>query len=230
MLTVTAATLEFELPSEWEEVTLRQFLDLEERKEYTDEGNPYYPIRTALECFCSDKTMLYQMEAAEEQRLTDRLPFLREAPVFAELETPEPIAGVMPPKELGACTLLQKWTMEQYISEFDDEGKEITYLSLAVPVLSVYLYPLLTGKILLDAGQLEEIKEQIEALPVTQAVPLAAFFLSNYQSSTSSGVTTFRIKLKNQPPRNWLKRLFLSFRRKFTFSTPFFARWANRND
>ncbi|MVM36081.1 hypothetical protein GO755_39070 [Spirosoma sp. HMF4905] len=230
MLTVTAPNLSFDVPSEWNEVTLRQFLDLEERKEFTDEGNPFYPIRTALECFCSDKTMLYQLEAGEEQRLTDRLPYLREAPIFIKLITPEPIAGVMPPKELGACTLLQKWTIEQFMSEFEDEEKEITYLSLSVQVLSVYLYPLLTGKILLDAGQLDEINEQIEALPVTQAVPLAAFFLSNFRSSTSSGATTFVIKFPKQPPKNWLKRLYQNCRQRFIFSTGFFARWVNRND
>jgi len=215
MLTVkvTALNLKITFPNSWEEVTLRQFLNLHERVRINDEGEPYYLIKDALECFASDLAGLHQLGAHEEAKIRLALKFLDNRPNFLKLTEPQRIAGVMPPRTLGNCNLKQKWTIDQLIEDWTEEGKAVDFMSLSVPLLSVYLYPKLTGKPFTDEDQIDEVLSIIEALPVTQALPLSAFFLRKLVNSTPSGLATSPSPSPNPPPSGWLMTLYRKWKR-----------------
>ncbi|MVM33274.1 hypothetical protein GO755_24755 [Spirosoma sp. HMF4905] len=218
MLTIKTPDVTFTVPTEWPEVTLKQFIDLSSRSaklvnsdlNETQIGSAYK--RQALEVLASDANALIQVMAGIEDDTIDRMPFLSQPPDFLSLPVPEVIAGVKPPQELGMCTLFQKWTVDEFVNELADEELSVNYMTMAVSILSVYLYPALMNARLSDRSQLTEITAQIEALPVTEALPLAHFFLTNYRSSTSSGQTTFILSHPKQPSKTWRSRWFLNWK------------------
>ena len=153
------------------------------------------------------------------------LPYLKNRPDFAGMPLPSRIAGITPPDELGACTLLQKWSVEELIQEQTDEGEDesLDFVSLSVTLLSIYLYPLLTGKLLENTSQIAEITDLIDQLPVTEALPLSAFFLTNWENLTPTGRTSYAISYPNQPPKAWPTRWFPNW--KTIRSWRFFGWW-----
>lgn len=221
MLTVKAPNIHFTTASDWDEVKLHQFIELDARRTLDEEGNAFYTFRDMLECFSSDVSQLHQLGAAEEAKLIKNLPFLKKRPDFRTLPPPDTIAGVRPPDELGACSLLQKWSVEEVMKEFDEEEKAIDFVSIAPKLLAIYLYPLLTGKLLTQSSQADEIIEQIEELPVTKALPLSAFFLTNWNNLTSTGQTSYVISYPERQEKTSLIRWFRSLR--ITSSWPFFV-------
>ncbi|MVM29290.1 hypothetical protein GO755_04540 [Spirosoma sp. HMF4905] len=213
MLTVKTPQVSFTVPTSWEEITLGQFLHLRQQSlsvaDQTEESRPIpLSIGMLLDILASDPKALQTIEAAEEAQLMQHLAYLGQAPDFLSLPVPETIAGVKPPQELGLCTLFQKWTVDEFVNELADEELSVNYMTMAVAILSIYLYPLLMKTRLTDRSQLAEITAQIEALPVTEALPLAHFFLTNYRSSTSSGQVTFILSHPNRPSKTWLSRWF----------------------
>ncbi|GAB3546360.1 hypothetical protein [Spirosoma fluminis] len=222
MLTVKAPNIVLTFPSRWEEVTLAQFATLHRTMLRETGDETQFLFRWALEAFASDLHALHQMGAAEETQILSRLTFLDTLPDFENLPVPQRIAGVTPPSELGACTLLQKWSVDEQIEELEEEGQVVNFITIALPLLSIYLYPLLTGKPLTATSQIEQIKEQIEGLPCTGALALSAFFLRSYKSTSTSGKTSFSISPTPTPKKTWLGRWFPNW--KITPSTAFWRR------
>lgn len=203
------ANVEFTLPTNWGEVTLKQFITLQ--KAVAVDGS--FTPRSALEAFTSDINGLHAMKAADEARIIDALPFLTDMPDFLTVPVPTQVLGVTPPTELGSCTLFQKWCIQELLTELEADGEPTDFVSLAATVVSVYLYPLLTGQPLRRMSQLDEIADRINALPCTQALPLSAFFLRNWKKSTSSGTNSLIIQYPSTPAnrslvtrfRNWMR-------------------------
>lgn len=218
MLTIKTPDTTFTVPTEWSEVTLKQFIELTGRSaDLIRSGQREDQIATAykritLEVLASDPAVLNDTIAGIEDDLIAQMPFLNQLPDFLSLPVPEVIAGVKSPKELESCTLMQKWTVDEFVNELTDEEGLVNYITMAVSILSIYLYPPLTKTRLTNRSQLTEITAQIEALPVTDALPLANFFLSNYRRSTKSGQVTYILSHPNHPSKPWLSRLFPNWR------------------
>lgn len=228
MLTVSIPSSQFTIPNRWEEVTLAQFSRMYSLgtapESQAEEGKIVrYSIQEVLKILVSDVDALLNIHAREEVSILNHLSFLNQVPDFLSMPVPMTIAGVKPPTDLGSCSLLQKWTIDDLIRDTAEEGEAVNYITMAIWLLSVYLYPLLTGSKLTDRRQLKAVLKQVEDLPVTEALPLAAFFLSNYQRSTSSGQAIYSISYPNQPPKLWLKRWFQNWRH--TVSIRWLQRW-----
>lgn len=222
MLTVTAPKFRLTFPSSWEEVTLLQFQQLA-----AAEGNQ----RSVLRALCSDpdKLRLLPDETADIQIL-EQLPFLGTLPenLFTPTYIPElKIDGKLlhVPKDINLESLAQRWELDDWIEELmatnDDAQESERQLDMsvcAVPLLSIYLSPLVSGQPFTDIEQAKAITPLVEVLPVTLALPLAAFFLSKKQRQTVSGKLSFSISYPEQARKSWPLRWFRSWMPRFTGS------------
>ncbi|WP_020597502.1 hypothetical protein [Spirosoma panaciterrae] len=217
MLTVTTPSSQFTIPTLWEEVTLGQFrqiysLETASAASTDDQQTVRYSIQEVLKILASDADALLDVQAREEVVILSHLSFLNQTPEFLSMPAPKRIAGVEPPSDLGSCTLRQKWMVDGLIQDMHEEGESVNYITMAIWLLSIYLYPLLTESKLTERKQLGLVLKQIESLPVTECLPLSAFFLSNYQRSTSTGQVSYSLSYPNRPPRPWLKRWYQNWR------------------
>ena len=189
MFQVKTPTSEFTLPSGWPEVTLSQYLNLFDKQVIDDDGQPSYQVADVLYVLASDAALLEQLTSADQELLLQQLTFMGQQPDFSQLTGSVEVNGVRLPTDFRNGTLLQKWTIEQVVRDSSNEGKSANFISIAVPVLTIYLYPILTGKPLTDASQVDEVLAQVEALPVTSALPLSAFFLDRLTTQLLRGAT-----------------------------------------
>jgi hypothetical protein len=196
--------------SSWGEVTLAQFIELYQNAKFDEKGGFEFTMRQFLEATSTDIDFIYQLDAGDEDQLMDLLAVIEDVPDFLSMPVPKTILGVTPPAELGEKALFQKWSIAEYIDDLDDSSTIASYFTMAPFVISVYLYPLITGQVLTKLTQLDEIKDRVNALPCTDALPLAAFFLSSWNSSTSSGETSFKIRYPELRSKRSLKTWFRS--------------------
>ncbi len=237
MLTIKAPDYALTFPSSWEEVTLAQFLALHKTalidKDSTEapEDDVRYSHRQALEAFASNADLLHRLGAAEENQIIERMTFLQVMPNFEEWQAPAEIAGaagvpVKPPTDLGACALIQKWSIDECIKVMEAQGRQPDYMNLAPTLLGVYLYPLLTQQPFTATSQLEEVADVINRLPCTQALPLASFILRNYSTSTSAGQATYTISYPKINGGKALRRRFPNWSRLWNALRPKLGRTA----
>lgn len=213
MLTAKGKNITFTLPSAWFEVTLKQYVDLYPKRKTDDEGNIRLDPYDAAKAFVSDITVYHAAPAGEIARMLEQwLPVLGPMPDWSKLELPYLVAGVRPPEEIGTCTQLQIESVKLIVDDMIEEEGAADYILLAIPMLAVLLYPLLTKKPLTDTDQIEAVIPIIEALPVTEALPLAAFFLSSLGILKPSGQMSFVISYPKAQRKGSLMAWFRSWR------------------
>jgi len=195
MLTATTNLGSFTLPSAWFEITLKQFAALYEKRITDEEGKVSFNENDAAKSLVSDLNVYNQADASEiEYLLKEWLNTLGPMPDWLLEEAPYTIAGVRPPVEIGACTQLQVESAKMIVSDMIEEQNTVDYIVLAIPMIAIFLYPLITKKPLTDTDQIEEIIPIIEALPVTEGLPLAAFFLLNLHSLKRTMTLSFNVE------------------------------------
>ncbi|ARK09005.1 hypothetical protein A6C57_01020 [Fibrella sp. ES10-3-2-2] len=188
MLRARYAQQEVLFPTQWPEVTLAQFQALE-------------PGTSLLLTLASDPDQLLQLpDAALDDAVLPHLRFITDVPDFALLPVPDQFAVTLGeetrlisrPTDLGLATYGQKKTVQEELRRLL-KADRYNYIDAALPLLGVYLYPELSGKPFVDIIDTKPYEPAILALPCTVALPLAAFFLRNYNALTHSGRVTYEL-------------------------------------
>ena len=179
-------------PTQWEEVTLRQFLALADGQ-------------SLLMALASDPARLFQLpDAAAETSVLPFLAFVADAPDFAGLPPIDRLLVMVPdnkkgsshpvtvrrPADLGGITYGQKITIDEELRRLR-QADRLNYVDAALPLLSIILYPYLAEKPFLDILDTMPYEPAILNLPCTVALPLAAFFLRTSTAWTPSGAVTY---------------------------------------
>ena len=185
MLTVKADSLTFPLPQSWDEVTFGQERLLAQATDVPAylsilSGKPLSELRPLR---APDLADLYNTH----------LHFIRTRPDFQSLPPSKTLTIgkviITIPTHLGSQTTYgQKVDIDQELKNMPLSDDDEVNLRLVAPLLlSVYLVPLLTNTPYEDIEQARAILPQLDSLPCTTALPIAAFFLRNYFSPTPSG-------------------------------------------
>ena len=223
MLAVTAPNLILTFPSTWEEVTLLQFQKL------VDAGSNERAILRAL---CSHPDRLGELpDATADSQILQQLAFLRDVPtqLFEPRYIPELIVDektIRIPKDINLESLAQRWELDDWLEEIrpisdpteQKEGEPVQEADLhlaALPILAIYLCPYITQEVFTDIEQAKVLAPFIENIPVTIALPLAAFFLTRRQHPTPSGRISLSISYPGRVKRKWLRRWYPNWMRRF---------------
>ena len=177
---VAATGAQFDLPEFWHEVTLAQYLRI---VAVTDTRT----LRPYLEILVADTEQLLACDAGVLTELYKKVEFLKTSADLLSWRVPKTIGGITPPADINTCTINQYWSVEDWMVDAVEEGEPDTMFSWFVPLLAIYLSPILTGKPYSGKDLAESVLAQIEALPASEAVPLAAFFLRSFMKLAPSG-------------------------------------------
>lgn len=198
MIHVSAAHFQFDLPTAWPDVSTRAALAILLPGELTTPG--LLSLLSGVE-----ETLLQQAPHDLAEAVAPYLQFLSDDPAFEVLPVPKrltlpgyPAADI--PANLNAMTYGQKIAIADELSEMEEQGTAVNFLSAAPVLLPVLLYPHITGKPFADIADTKVLWTQIEGLPATQTLPLAAFFLSSFSRLPPSGRISFRVV---KPPTRW---------------------------
>ncbi|QKZ15192.1 hypothetical protein [Spirosoma sp. KUDC1026] len=193
MTRFNADGLRFTLPDSWDEVTLEQAFRL------ADGASVVHAL-----CILSGKTEadFRPLQAPDLAGIVqEHLAFLSQTPDFKALPVPTTLTvsgkTIVPPTKLGAQTTIgQKWDIDHELESIGTD-EETDLFAVAPALLSIYLSPLITGQPYTDIEEARTVLPALYALPCTELLPLAAFFLSSCQHPMLSG----RVFLQPVPPR-----------------------------
>lgn len=194
-------------PTSWDEVTLGQFLQMANG------------AADAIVVLASDPVRLRRLpDTAVDQAVAPYLKYLLVVPDFSTLPVPDEVTvlitansppverTVRRPTEIGMETYGQKMTVQEELRRLKDSDT-YNYIDAAEVLLSVYLYPALTGRVFDDITDTIPIIDAIRAIPCTVALPIAAFFLTKSNALTPSGRVSYRLASQATQRLRWWQRL-----------------------
>lgn len=197
MLSLRADTLTFTLPASWHEVSFGQFMALW----------PTYDSRKALLVLSGKGEGDFRPLRAPDldSILTTHLAFLSALPNVDALTLPKTLTvrgqAIPIPQNLSAVTTIgQRWDIELVLRNMAPKkprkGRRRPpapmMMDVASTLLSVYLCPLITGTPYDGLDHAESVVSDLNALPCTSVLPVAAFFLRSYLTPSPSGNVSFR--------------------------------------
>ncbi|WP_018622090.1 hypothetical protein [Spirosoma luteum] len=213
MLTVRADRLSFTLPSSLDELTFGQSQALS-----TAEPADLRQILLILSAlpeseFRTQTATLRRIEIAD--LINTHLSFIFDLADAADYPLPErvTIGGkvIAIPQKLGtSATVAQWWDLETKLDELKLPETGAPLHQIAPLLLSIFLCPAIQSEPYADIEQAYAVLPLIDSIPCTQALPIAAFFLSSYERPVSYGISYSKVTAK---PRmmNWLNRRLSTF-------------------
>lgn len=213
MLIIKSKSGGFTLPSAWFEINLKQYTALYEKRLIDEEGEARFGRNDMAKILVSDPEAYAKADAGEIDHLVNEwLDTLGPMPNWLMEDPPYTVADVCPPAEIGACTQLQVESARMIISDMAEEQETVDYNELAIPLIAIFLYPLLTKKMLTDTDQIEEILPIVEAIPITEGLPLAAFFLLNLNSLKRTMSLSYHVEYPKLSRKDKLMKWFRNWR------------------
>ncbi|ARK10110.1 hypothetical protein A6C57_07015 [Fibrella sp. ES10-3-2-2] len=206
MLIARFADQQISFPTSWPEVTLRQILTIDSHS-------------SIVFALASDPVLLMQLpDPNADESILPHLQFTGDMPDFATLPLPDSLAltieedgkyierHIKRPVDIGLEAYGQKITVDEELRRLR-QADRLNYIDAALPLLSVYLYPQVSGKPFVDIIDTKPYESAILDLPCTVALPLAAFFLRKSNGSTTSGATIYErvTKAPTIVSRPWLR-------------------------
>ena len=185
MLHVQADTLSFTLPGDWSEISLSQFL-------------AYLAAQTDTEQLIALSGLtpaeLRYHPAFDLSRVINQLAYLQTIPDWSTWPRPSKLTLeekiIILPATLGEMALLgQMWDADTLYRAMSTDDQPPTYLTMAQVLLSIFLYPTITGEKYTDHQQASTIIPLLETLPVTDALPLAAYMFESWKHPSPPAVS-----------------------------------------
>lgn len=166
------------LPERWEEVTVKQWLELRFAERFSDVLSVLASIPIEKVRQATDLTL--------DTRISPYLKWIETQPDWENLKPPKKVMfkgkEIRIPSDLGYSTFEQvenlKITVSQELERQQDK-ESFTYHDIIVPAVSEYLQPLYDGTTY-DTDRAKEYEEEVLQMPILEVYPIASFFLLNY--------------------------------------------------
>lgn len=178
----------FLIPSRWEDITVKQWFQLRD---------------ISLEDYCgilevlsgvSRETWFNTREIDVVEKLIPFLDWMKEPVDLSKYPVPEKViiggALVTVPKDIKLKTFGAKITYEKNLQNYTNENGEVSIDFLPI-ALSIYFCPEPFNDTA-AAGLLDDIGN----MPISEAYPISAFFLTNSQQSGKQKVNNFQANMK----------------------------------
>ena len=176
MVTVKINGQEIDIATEWHEVTLAQYREMER---VADELNS---VRILSILSGIDYDVLINFDCSQfDEKVLQYLAFMSDVPSWTELPKPEylTIEGVQykVPERIESTTWFQRTMMKTLATEGVTNSLRMT--QLIAPAITYMMQPVLEeGKV--SDKHYPSIQQKIDKLPITDVYPVASFFLSTY--------------------------------------------------
>lgn len=187
-----------DIPCGYHELSLGQFIDLSALADHSD-------ICAVLEIFTGVKKKVWNdadLNSLSVALLNEALSWVSKKVEWNKLPVPQKVTlkgkEVTVPKKLETKTFGQRSAFDRFITnniKVDMDGNGTLTPELMTDAIAIYLQPEYTGE-KFNPDKLGEMKEIVDALPVTEAVPLATFFLRQL-----IGLKSVRLKFDTQKMR-----------------------------
>lgn len=198
MLHLQADTLSFTLPGDWSDMSLGQFLAYLAAQTETEQ-------LMVLSGLTPDE--LRHQPAFDLSRVINQLAYLETIPDWSTWPRPSQLTvdkkTIDLPATIGEMALVgQMWDADTVYQAMTVDDQPPTYLTMAGALLSIFLYPTITGKPYVDQQQASAITPLLETLPVTDALPLAAYLFESWKHPKPSGRITVTT-ISPVKPKRW---------------------------
>lgn len=204
MIPLLLGEQKFNLPISWEEITIKQWLDLREI-DFTD----ICSILAVLTGIDRDIWFSSTEVSDIEQNVIPQLEFLADPIDLTKVPLPKTVTiggkQIEVPTDIGLKTYGQKIIFQREMLKYADAGGDFK-IEFMPRALAIYLCP---EEKFTDAAAIEYQKE-VEQMKVVEAYPVACFFLSRLLKSWSEKVRTLKLPttgIKKQRESNGLKSL-----------------------
>lgn len=183
MLHLQIDSRSFTVPADWSEISLSQFLAYLEAETEAD-------IIAALSGLTPAE--FRRQQAVDISLMMSQLPYLQAIPDFKSWPVPAQLTihdqVIHQPARLAQKAIVgQGWDISTIYRQRKANQQTVDPRSMAQIVLCVYLYPLVSGKAYTTAEEAFSIAPLIDALPVTDALPLAYALFEGWQHPQPSG-------------------------------------------
>lgn len=169
MIPITIENVEYKFPTCWDDVTLDQYKKLEIAT-YIDEA-VLISIFTQL-----DYDDVANKDLTEFDQVLPLLSFTSDPMITSEvlnaIKIDETVYEL--PKEIKKESWVQTRSLRKIL--MNGAKNKSKYSELIAPAITIYLQPVLDGKV--DSRNYPSIEQKINSLPITTVIPLADFFLN----------------------------------------------------
>jgi len=167
----------YTIPTEWREVTLKQFIELAENATQLD-GIRLLSIFTGL----SYDTLANAPVQTFDLYVMPEMEFLKEEINLFELKRPDRVEigrfSFDKIEDPSRCKLGQKLYLQQLVNNAMQNN--LPHYKLIAPTLSCYYAPYIHPEKKWDEQQVKNFESRVLDMPVVQAYPEANFFLRGY--------------------------------------------------
>lgn len=183
MITINFAASELSIKSDWSEITVRDFIALENIQQTGD----IIDLLSILSSKPRKEIKAFYITDDDEIRIAETIDWVNS---FNEnylikkdhLTIDGKVINI--PTDLSVHTFAQKVAFEQAIKPhlIIEDGFITGFKNSAIPLaIAIYLQPLITGKSF-DADSINTTAEKINDLLFIEAAPIASFFLNRYKA------------------------------------------------
>lgn len=176
MIPLKIGELKCEIPTTWQEVTLRQYMELQNHREDLNILR-LLSILTGVEY----RILLNINSDSFDDRIMDSIEFIKAPIDIYTLEEKESITingKVIKVPDASTHTIGQKLLLQSKIRLLQETG-EGSHAILVSYAVAIYLQPLIDGT-QFDDSRVEEIREIVLSLPLIDVYPIGCFFLSGW--------------------------------------------------
>lgn len=187
MIAASLLNTKISIPDKWSEVTVKQYLLL---LEYNERLNP---VRMLSIFSGIDYETLMNFDCRLfETGILPAMNFIKDTSLFKTLKLPEVVTigekELVVPSDIRSETFGQKVMLQMKINEINDAS--IGMATLIPFTVSTYLSPAYYG-MKYDDKRAEELIPLIYKMPITEAYPVAYFFLNRWAKSSKTKLASF---------------------------------------
>lgn len=186
MIPLKIGEIKTNIPTSWDEITLRQYMDLQT---YREDLNilRLLSILTGVEY----RILLNVNADSFDERIMDSIEFIKEPIDIYTLEESDVLdwkGRELKVPDPSTHTIGQKLALQSKIRQLQETG-EGSHAILVSYAIAIYMQPLI-DKSEFDDTRVEEIRNDVLALPLVKAYPLGSFFLDGWIMFLRSSVNT----------------------------------------
>jgi hypothetical protein len=172
-------------PENWQEVTLKQVLDLEK----ADRSDKLQ----ILSCFTGlDLRTIENAKGDLFEPMYQVLSFITDAPKWDKVKRPKEVTlkdkSIKPPKDISLETFGQKWRAMEAIQAHENK------IDCIPDILAIYFQPSYDG--IFESSRIEDVKEMVYDMPAYQAMPYGFFFFKKLTGWKVIGMIGLKLSLR----------------------------------